>query len=152
MEELDRNIYKFERYQTPFTVLFIDLNKFKEVNDIHGHDAGDAVLKCVVNFLQKNIRQSDVLCRIGGDEFIIICPYTTEHHALELAQKLISDMKERIETDILAFWMPSFSIGIAEFDDGMKEKSELLNCADAAMYESKKNGGNTPVISKRKYR
>ncbi len=74
------------------------------------------------------------------------------HHALELAQKLISDLKERIETDILAFWLPSFSIGIAEFDDGMKEKSELLNCADAAMYESKKNGGNTPVISKRKYR
>ena len=147
MAELDRNIYNFERYQTPFSVLFIDLNKFKEVNDTYGHDSGDAVLKWVVKFLGDQIRKSDVLCRVGGDEFVVICAYSNEMQSLELANKVLSRMNTLKDDEKLPFWNPSLSIGISEYDQTMKEKSEILNKADTAMYVSKKNGGKTPVVA-----
>ena len=70
MSELEKKIYNWQRYQEPFSLIYLDADKFKSVNDNYGHDIGDYVLKWISNFLQHNIRKTDIACRLGGDESI----------------------------------------------------------------------------------
>lgn len=137
MGEIERLIMQFERYNTTFSLLFIDLNKFKSVNDTYGHDAGDQVLRWVANFMKEHIRKTDIPCRLGGDEFVIVCPHLDGPSALKLAHKLC----EAIQTEKrLEYWIPSFSIGVAEIESSVHSASEMLLKADGAMYEIKKSG------------
>jgi hemerythrin len=140
MGEIDRLINHFERYQVVFSVLFIDLDKFKEVNDAFGHEKGDEVLRWIAGFLKENVRKTDITCRLGGDEFVIVSPHSNGEGALALAQKLCELVYSEESQSQIPFWKPSISIGVAEVNSNIKSASELLIKADAAMYEAKKLG------------
>ncbi|MBE0450254.1 MAG: GGDEF domain-containing protein [Clostridia bacterium] len=140
MGEIDRLIDHYERYQVVFSVLFIDLDKFKAVNDTYGHEKGDEVLKWISGFLKKNVRKTDIACRLGGDEFVVVSPHSNGEGALSLAQKLCELLHSEESQIQIPFWKPSFSIGVAEVNANVKSASGLLIEADAAMYEVKKSG------------
>jgi hemerythrin len=138
MEELDRLINLYDRYKTPFSVLFIDLDKFKEVNDTFGHEEGDFVLKWVADFLKNNVRKTDMPCRLGGDEFVIVCPGLDKEHSVLMAEKLYEVLSSKETQQDMNVWKPSFSIGVAQYDSTIGSASELLIQADSAMYEVKR--------------
>ena len=140
MQEIEKWIQQYIRYKVPFSLFFIDLNRFKAVNDTYGHEAGDQVLIWFAKFMLKNIRKSDSLCRMGGDEFVVIIPHTHGADAMVMAKHLLQSAEEMAEKDHLPFWKPSFSIGLVEMDETIASASDLLNLADAAMYEAKKIG------------
>lgn len=141
--ELERLVSNYKRYHTEFSILFLDLDNFKGVNDQYGHEQGDLVLKWVASYLEKNLRKGDIPCRLGGDEFVIICTNCDENAAFELGCKLINQLGGEVSDEIKAIWKPSFSIGVAEFDERIDSQSNLLKKADDAMYQSKQNGRNT---------
>lgn len=139
---LDEEIHKANRSQKSFALFFIDLDHFKDVNDILGHEVGDKVLIDVSNRILKNIRESDILSRFGGDEFTLLLPETSLETSIEkIANNIIDSIakpfyvgEERINI--------SASIGITIYPDDGKSSSELLKHADQAMYESKRLGRN----------
>lgn len=146
MEEVQRLIYQWQRYKMPFSILFMDVDKFKGVNDTYGHDAGDQVLKWIAAFLKRNVRKTDYTCRLAGDEFVILCPHVDGQGALQLGHKLNQLLAAGGE-DPLDFWKPSLSIGVAEMDALIANPGELLNKADSAMYISKTKGGNASTLA-----
>jgi diguanylate cyclase (GGDEF)-like protein/putative nucleotidyltransferase with HDIG domain len=139
MEALSAEWKRATRAGRSFAVVLMDLDRFKAVNDVHGHLAGDAVLRHVGRLLEENCRRSDVVARYGGDEFVILMPETGLDQALQLAHKLrgwiVSDPALQ-ERNITA------SFGIAVFPHHGTTPQELLRLADAAMYLSKNRGGN----------
>jgi diguanylate cyclase (GGDEF)-like protein/PAS domain S-box-containing protein len=142
MESLERAMRKARRRSTRFSVLFIDLDRFKEVNDTMGHHAGDDLLQTVAQRLGTAIRQSDLVARLGGDEFVILIE---EHGGPEevmiVAQKIIS----MLERPVLIDWREvviSGSIGIASYPEDGLDLETLVKNADAAMYRAKELGRN----------
>ena len=93
MTEIERLMYKWDRYQEPFSLIYLDADKFKLVNDNFGHDKGDIVLKWISQFLKSNIRKSNIACRLGGDEFVIICENCTIQDAANIGKNLITKYK-----------------------------------------------------------
>jgi diguanylate cyclase (GGDEF)-like protein/PAS domain S-box-containing protein len=128
------------RYGAPGAVLLIDLDNFKDVNDSFGHRAGDDVLKGVAGLLRLRLRQTDVLARIGGDEFAVLLPGADADQAAVVADELVKALSK--ETAVLAdrSIRITASIGVALFD-GLSD-TELLAYADLAMYEAKEAGRN----------
>ena len=146
MQMLDDQINNYKRYQTPFSILFIDVDKFKAVNDTYGHEYGDQVLKWLAEFLKNHTRTSDKACRLGGDEFIVICPNTLDDEAMVLGKKLNEACETIAKSDGLDFWKPSISIGVTMMTDSIVSASDLLKRADSAMYEAKKEGNRVCKI------
>ena len=140
MDELEKLINNWKRYNVPFSILFIDVDKFKFVNDTYGHENGDKLLKWISVFLNKHIRNTDVACRLGGDEFVIICSNTDKNGAITLGQKLNKLCTEN-PMQQFKFWKPSLSIGVASISKNITSPSELLKKADESMYLSKSKGG-----------
>lgn len=141
MEEINKLIQHWKRYGTVFAVMFLDLDKFKAVNDSYGHDAGDQVLIWVSKFIKAHIREGDMLCRLGGDEFVIVAPHTSCDEAHIMASNLLRLTQSLKASDHLPYWKPSFSIGVVEMKDDVESASHLLTRADDAMYASKRKGG-----------
>ncbi|HKT85545.1 MAG TPA: EAL domain-containing protein [Novosphingobium sp.] len=123
-------------------LLFVDLDHFKEINDGHGHAAGDAVLAEVGRRLEQTIRPGDVVARLGGDEFVVLLPdLPSRDVCLEIAERLLDDIARPIEIDGQA--MPvGASIGAAFAPENGETADELLRAADLAMYEAKLRGRN----------
>lgn len=138
-ESFIREIKRSRRYQDPFSVIMVDIDHFKEVNDTYGHDMGDNVLMIIAELLKKDIRDTDILGRWGGEEFLIICPHTGIHEAAILAEHLrVIVETHRFEgTD-----SKSCSLGVAEFDLGDEGHKEVIKRADQALYQAKRNGRN----------
>ena len=136
LEELVDVSTRFEEHK--FSVIMIDIDNFKKVNDSLGHDYGDFVLKSVAQVILKNVRQSDTFARWGGEEFVIIVPLSTKKEAYLFADKirqLISEIKfEKLEQITCSF-------GVAEFQKGDGEK-DIMKRADKFLYSAKKNGKN----------
>ena len=124
-------------------VFFIDLDKFKQINDSMGHSAGDAVLIEMAHRFTSTLRKSDSLARIGGDEFtVIIDPLYESKDAAELAKKLIASLEEPYEHEEQTLYLNT-SIGIAVYPEDGATPQELMKNADSAMYQAKQAGGNT---------
>lgn len=135
-------IHFARRHATPFSILFVDLDHFKRINDTHGHEAGDIVLKAVAGTLTQSIRNSDVLGRIGGEEFSIFLPNTDLSGALLLAESIrrsIEQLMPTIETGALKI---TASIGVAVSHNGDQTMQEIQQQADQAMYVAKNEGRN----------
>lgn len=135
------------RRAAPYAVLFVDLDHFKRVNDNHGHDAGDAVLRQVASTLGQRLRQSDLLGRVGGEEFVVFLPETDRDGALQLA--------EALRRDIERAWPPigggqtlqvTASIGVATPSQGLGDLESLQRQADQAMYKAKAKGRNRVTV------
>jgi hemerythrin len=145
MMTIEEQMNIFTRYHTPFSILFIDVDKFKSVNDTYGHECGDQVLKRIAELLKTSTRKADYACRIGGDEFIVICPNTSAEEALVLAKKLNETCSNIALKNHLEFWNPSISIGVTMINNKIDSASDLLKKAYAAMYEAKKTGGTACI-------
>ena len=122
-------------------VLFLDLDDFKKVNDSHGHTDGDKLLIQAANRLRSSIRQVDMACRFGGDEFVVVLGHLeNENEAVLVAEEILDAFKEPIKIQNSLFYV-STSIGIAFAPEGMTKSEDLISYADIAMYEAKDNGG-----------
>ena len=127
----------------PLACLMIDADHLKAVNDQYGHDAGDEVIKGVAVRLQDAARSDDIVCRLGGDEFLVVAPDTPLDGALRLAEKIRREVTElRIATGA-AEWQGSVSIGVAVRDSSMATPEALIKAADEAIYDAKRAGRNT---------
>lgn len=142
--EFDRT----RRYRFPLSCLMVDVDRFKLINDEHGHQTGDLVLKELAKLISMNIRNVDVLARWGGEEFVVLMPHTDSESAhlssLRLLKKVSEHEYPRISGGI------TVSIGVASADSPEIETSEhLIHRADLAMYEAKKNGRNRVELAVR---
>lgn len=139
--EYSRHIFaRTQRSQHDAAVLFIDLDRFKPINDTHGHEAGDAVLKEVARRLTTSTRQEDVAFRIGGDEFLIILPDIQDGaYAGEVAEHVVTSISQPYQVDGLDLSL-SCSIGISAFPRDGQDIDMLINRADTAMYHAKRSG------------
>ena len=120
----------------------VDLDRFKNINDTYGHDAGDRALESISNFLKKNIRDVDAIARYGGEEFVMLVPDADKEAAFGLAERLREELAG-IQLDNLP--PITVSLGIATFPTDGTEVEELIRKADAAMYEAKRAGRNNSV-------
>lgn len=136
---LETEIQRLARYQHPFTLAFIDLDNFKAVNDIQGHDQGDQVLITVATYLQEHLRNTDVSGRLGGDEFAVLLAETPLDTAKEVLSKLHSHLNAAMQEK---GWPVTFSIGALTCYDGVEKASSLIKIADNLMYDVKKSGKN----------
>ncbi len=128
-----------QREGTAMTAVFFDLDKFKEVNDVKGHAAGDALLICVADELAKRLRTSDIAARLGGDEFALLLPGMGS----DAARDYVDDLQQRLLKAMTAgAWPVTFSIGVASYARAPADFNELLAAADALMYEAKNAGRN----------
>lgn len=128
------------RYHRHGTLLFIDLDKFKFVNDTFGHSAGDQYLNEVATLLTNHLRATDIVARWGGDEFVAFLPETVGSEAHMVGNKLLKTFAEQSYKFGNQLFQPSASIGIAFVPEHATTPNELIMCADAAMYEAKKAG------------
>lgn len=140
-ERCDQLIRVARRHNKPFAVLFIDLDHFKQINDTHGHAAGDIVLKSVAQCISRQIRESDALGRIGGEEFSLFLPDTPLAGALQLAENLrfsIETLHPRANQVTMTI---TASIGVADHNSGNSMET-IQQQADQAMYQAKQAGRN----------
>ncbi len=144
MEEiLSRELMKAERTNRKFGVIMMDIDHFKSFNDIHGHDSGDSMLREFGSFLMNNIREYDIACRYGGEEFICILPETTLDNALERAEELRSDlMSFKAEHLGRPLGTVTISAGVAIYPDHGTTEATLVKAADEALYRAKNQGRN----------
>jgi len=135
------------REGTPLACLMIDADGFKVINDTYGHDAGDAVLRALSDQLQHAVRTDDIVCRLGGDEFLIICTGTPLAGALILAETVRSEVAALRVPAGAGQWHGSVSIGVAARTDTMKGLEDLMKEADLGLYAAKRNGRNCVATS-----
>lgn len=138
---LEEERVRFERYQEPCTLVVMDIDRFKEINDIFGHQEGDRVLKQVAGILRTHVRTSDIVGRWGGEEFIIVCPHTSVDGGATVAEHLRFQL-EAMETALNRPVTASF--GVAHMTSSDVE--ELVRRADAALYRAKEEGRNRVVL------
>ena len=149
-EQLDTELERALRYKRPFSVLMLDLDHFKKINDSHGHRIGDIVLKKIGALIEKQARKNDIVARYGGEEFAIISPETDLKGAAVLAERIRTSLeKMEIHADSVTV-KATISIGVATYLPGKRaaSKSDLLDAADSALYESKRNGRNKLSMAK----
>ena len=131
----------------PLSLLMLDIDFFKQINDNHGHFVGDQVLKQISKTLQKGTRSNDTLARYGGEEFVIILPNTTSEESLELAQKIRVMIENtplpREESKDIKY---TVSIGVAQTSLKIDTLDELTRCADIALYKAKESGRNNVSV------
>ncbi len=144
------------RYKTSMSVILLDIDDFKKINDNYGHAAADIILNDFVRIINSNLRTEDVLARFGGDEFIILLPQIDENGAVLTAERLKKKLVEyfsekkfngiKVET--------SFSGGIAVFPQDADNYEDIIKCADKALYSAKNHGKNMVLYiesNKKKY-
>ena len=140
---LESAIYKAEQEQTKLALFFLDLDKFKAINDFYGHDVGDKVLKTVATKVVKVLRKEDTFARIAGDEFtMIIGNLASSSDAAVFAKKILKTLEEPFDIGKIQLKI-SMSIGISIYPDDGKNSQELLKAADLAMYKAKREGRDT---------
>lgn len=147
-ESLMKEFVKAERHDRPLSVVMVDVDHFKQFNDTYGHDAGDRVLQVTAAFLQNGIRRSDIVCRYGGEEMILILPETTPEQAYEIAESLregIAELAVVHNAEPLA--AITVSIGVAGFPQHGLTPTVVVKTADEALYQAKTNGRNQVMVA-----
>lgn len=135
--EIDRSA----RYSHPFTIAFVDVDNFKTINDTYGHAMGDIVLRKIVTNIQQNLRKTDIIARVGGDEFAILLPETD----MGTAPTVISNVQRKLLDEMQKNELPvTFSIGVLSLTASQLSVDEMLGIADQMMY-AVKNGGKNNV-------
>ncbi|HZY61767.1 MAG TPA: diguanylate cyclase [Edaphobacter sp.] len=138
---LERELHRAARRTTQLALLMMDVDHFKAFNDTFGHEAGDAVLREVAECFRLSVRNDDVVCRYGGEEFVIILPETNQETALERAELIrnaISKLKIQFKGEPLR--QITLSIGVAMFPVSARDASDLVRAADLALYKAKHSG------------
>lgn len=145
-ERLEAEISRSVRHQIRTTVVLVDLDRFKTINDTLGHAAGDRFLVLVSQLLRRHVRTLDVVGRLGGDEFLVVLPMTNPREAMGFIHRLRSAFED-LAADNPEFGHTSVSLGIAEAPRDGLTPSSVLAAADAALYAAKRQGGNAVVAA-----
>jgi diguanylate cyclase (GGDEF)-like protein len=132
-------LHKARRYQTPLSILYLDIDNFKHINDYYGHQVGDQLLRLVAKTIKNHVRAIDVTARFGGDEFGILLAETASGPASMVARKLKEQLLELMQHH---GWPVTFSTGIVSFEIIPASVDEMLKAVDAQMYLAKKQGKN----------
>ena len=140
--QLEREVARVERFERPFTLLMIDIDNFKNLNDNFGHDAGDEAIRRLSKVLREGTRGIDLAARIGGEEFAVLLVETSKEGGIEVA--------ERLRTAIKSLEIPqaghiTASFGVAECPRDAQTAADILKAADVALYEAKRNGRDQVV-------
>jgi diguanylate cyclase (GGDEF)-like protein/PAS domain S-box-containing protein len=148
METLARELPRALRFQRPYSLAILDIDHFKSVNDSYGHDAGDTAIKLLARMLLEETRRSDVVCRYGGEEFVVLLPETGSGNAAEFIEKI------RTRLEVTPLWHENqkissltLSAGIAEAAAARFDAGTLISMADAALYRAKQDGRNRVIIA-----
>lgn len=142
-DRLTQSLARAQREQSSLALMFIDLDKFKPINDTYGHEAGDSVLQAVARRIESSLRASDTAARVGGDEFLVLLPdLQSKDDALAVAEKIRLALEQPFVTSNGVTLLASASIGIAIYPDQARIQEDLLRLGDRAMYEAKNAGGN----------
>ena len=140
-QQLDVEIARSGRKGQPFAVLMIDIDHFKELNDRHGHRAGDDVLRRIASILMRDMREIDTVARYGGEEFLMVLPETNgpgAHFVAERLRQSVAEARFQVASNVME--LVSISVGVAVFGQDADRKHELIECADAALYFAKESG------------
>lgn len=139
-QKLKEYITLSERYNTPFSLMVLDIDFFKKINDRYGHDIGDKVLMDFSNLIKNSLREGDIFARVGGEEFSILLPLTTKDKAYSLAQKLREIVEESNGITPI-----TVSIGLVQYEKG-DDTQLVFKRADAVLYKAKETGRNKVVL------
>jgi diguanylate cyclase (GGDEF)-like protein len=142
-EKLSEEIARSKRYEERFSVLLLDLDHFKQINDEYGHEMGDKILIEVTEILQEQRRQADTVGRWGGEEFLMILPHNNAQEAVEAASRIRKTIEDHEFPNALDV---TVSIGVTEYREG-ESIEQLVARADTAMYQAKDKGRNRVVIA-----
>ncbi len=136
----EREMHRSVRSRHPFTTAYIDLDNFKTINDVFGHAIGDEVLHTVAASMQQNLRKTDLVARMGGDEFVVLLPEV----GLETAAGVTSKLHQKLTGEMEKHgWPTTFSIGVVTFTEVPRSVDEMLSVADGAMYSVKHGSKNS---------
>jgi len=143
---MDRFVAGWIAKSTPFSIVILDLDHFKKVNDTYGHDVGDDVLKFLANALRRLAEHDEISCRLGGEEFVVLLPNVSFESALRHAERVRLYMAE---TDSPTGGKVTLSVGVAQFPGFASNAEQLFRAADEALYRAKKSGRNRvePALS-----
>lgn len=151
LETLDQAHSRAERANESIAILMIDLDHFKRFNDNFGHDAGDHVLKAAANILKESIRQEDIACRFGGEEFCIVCPSTDKKHAQFIAERIGTGIRSlELKINQLPLGTVTASIGIAMYPEHADAMQGIIKIADEALYKAKEEGRDRIIVAESK--
>lgn len=145
---LHQEILRYQRFGNPFSLIMLDIDHFKSINDTHGHPTGDKVICMLANVCSRESRQTDTVARLGGEEFAILLPQTDRSLAMTLAERI------RILVETLAMTSDenvefrfTVSMGVAEYPGGEATMEQLMSAADSALYQAKTSGRNRVVMA-----
>lgn len=147
--EAKRQISAWRRFRNPLSLIMLDIDHFKEINDIHGHAAGDQVLIRLATVLRSQTRDIDTICRYGGEEFVILLPFTDLRGAVAKAEQIrraVAIQQVRWEGRYIRF---KVSLGVAELANSAWDAETLVTAADQALYQAKHEGRNRTVAAPR---
>ncbi|MCE5194408.1 MAG: sensor domain-containing diguanylate cyclase [Nitrospiraceae bacterium] len=135
---LDMETHRSDRYRTSTSLIFIDIDYFKHINDGHGHLVGSKILVEMGQLIIKNLRSIDIVARYGGDEFVVVLPQTSPKHAAQTAERIRASVEQNVflKKEGYSFKMTA-SFGVASYPESAKTKEDLLRLADEAMYRVK---------------
>ena len=145
-ETLDQEVSRAAREGSTVSIIILDLDFFKKFNDTHGHKCGDVVLQTLADFLFTNTRSGDIVCRYGGEEFVILMPNTSVEHASERAETLCASYASLAIEYGEHTLHSTFSAGVAGYPEHGAEGETILHAADQALYQSKRDGRNRVTI------
>ncbi|WP_052177667.1 diguanylate cyclase [Methylotenera sp. G11] len=149
MEQATIELHRASRFNTPLSLLMLDIDFFKLVNDTYGHQAGDIALKSVAQFMQKILRDFDMCARMGGEEFMILLPQTNQDKALEVAERIrlfIQNTQVPLPTGESSLQL-TVSIGLSSLSSKEDNIDDLINKADKALYQAKHTGRNRVCVA-----
>lgn len=145
---IGNGLEQYHRYAYPMSLIMIDADHFKRINDRYGHAAGDAALMAVAQACNKSVRMSDVVGRFGGEEFLIFLPNTRAEEAAIVAERIRNSMRDKDVTfDGHTFGL-TLSLGVAEAGEHTQSLDDLIRASDQAMYAAKNSGRNQTAIAR----
>jgi diguanylate cyclase (GGDEF)-like protein/PAS domain S-box-containing protein len=147
-ESLEREIHRATRNQRSLGIVMLDIDHFKNFNDTFGHEAGDAVLRELGDFLKQHIRGGDIACRYGGEEFLLLLPEASLDATRHRAQKLCDEVRQlQIQYRGETLKSITLSLGVAVFPEHGQEAKDVVRAADAALYNAKQEGRNRVAVA-----
>ena len=145
---MERETRRAVRAEHGLGLLMLDLDHFKKFNDTYGHDAGDAVLRETASFLTKSVRSEDIVCRFGGEEFVIILPMADLQASQARAERIRSKLREMtILHQGKSLGIITVSVGVAELPQHGTTPHDLIAAADAALYRAKREGRDRVAVA-----
>lgn len=144
-EQGERMVTSFKAQPQELSILLLDLDHFKKINDSFGHDVGDEVLMVVSDLVKETMRSRDLLSRFGGDEFVALLPFADRNKAKAIAMRINEKISQYEFSSLVLQSRVTFSIGVATMTDNQMSLDDLLHNADLAMYQAKEQGRNTVI-------